>query len=404
MNLDKPRRRLTQQDARAQTNTNTVGSNRKYSILSMHLHVAYRHRHAAAGRHELSTAQAHTKMKATRSAMQEVAGADWKGGNRAREGVAARTRGRKDAGATEKRNAAHGKEMTDTAPSGDAGTGRPARPGDEAYDGKTSQRADGRTRTGSARRGDVGGTGETRRSLSLKDEVPLGRTFRARCGQGLGRTELFYVGNQKDVGVTGLRTWPRGGAKTAPAFRTGETVAYFVERTHETKRVGIIAGRGQNFEYDQERSTAYRINTTIRGHGKKSENTDMGKAPCRAKVDGRTYWRVFATRDIQHGEALRVPYRDKRHISEIKRQIGKQTKTVRSTAVGEARKAWDERRRKKRAHLTALNKAKQKAVADAKRGAREQRKRERAAKWQGEQRRTRSRAGSEIGTNLVNKE
>ena len=86
---------------------------------------------------------------------------------------------------TEKRNAAHGKEETGATPGNDGGTGRPTRPDGGACDSKTSRQADGRTRAGSARRGDVGGTGETRRSLSLKDKVPLGRTFRAKCGNGL---------------------------------------------------------------------------------------------------------------------------------------------------------------------------------------------------------------------------
>ena len=242
-----------------------------------------------------------------------------------------------------------------------------------------------------------------RRLIMLTDIVPSGTTFEAKCGNGLGRTETYYVGHQADVGAPGLRTWPKGG-DGKPAFTKGETVAYFVERTRSTIGVGVIEGRGQRFEYDKERSTAFKINTTIRGHGRKGENTDLGKAPCRAKVDGRTYWRVFATRNIQHGEALRVPYRDKRHISAIKRQISEHAKTTKSTAAGESNKARAERRRKQHAHLAALNAAKRKAAAEAKREVREQRKRERAAKWQGEQRRTRSRVGGETGKDLNNKE
>lgn len=330
-------------------------------------------------------------METERNAAHEAPCASQGGGRRAWAITAARMHDNKAAGVGKVRGDANAVRVTNIAPHAGVGAARSGCPGCELNTVKTGQQGGGCAGAGSKRRRGMEGETDSHRGIVLRDEVPLGRTFKARCGNGLGRTETYYVGHQKDVGVTGLRTWPRGSAG-APAFKKGETVAYFVERTRGTKGVGVIEGRGRIFEYDQERSTAFRINTTIRGHGRKAVNTDLGKAPCRAKVDGRTYWRVFATKDIQYGEALRIPYRDKRHVAQIKNEIQqKQSQVMKSNAAGQASKARAEKRRQWHAHLAALNAAKREAAAVAKRGAREHRKRERSAKWQSQQRLTRSR-------------
>ena len=236
--------------------------------------------------------------------------------------------------------------------------------------------------------------------LALGEVVPVGRVFTARCGRGLRQTGMFYVGNQADVGVEGLRVWPRGREQNQTAFQTGDTVAYFLERTGESGRIGIIKYNGRTFEYDEERSTAYRINTTITGHGKKKCNTDMGKAPCKAD-DGTRYWKVYATRDIKYGEGLRVPYRDRRHTEAIKSEVRQRQRGSPRGAGTKASVAAKAKRRQAKEALAERNKrnakAKKRARQETKRLEREQRKQQRTAKWLGTTRMTRSRAIEEVG-------
>ena len=123
----------------------------------------------------------------------------------------------KAAGVGKVRGDANAVRVTDIAPHAGVGAARSGCPGCELDTVETGQQGGACAGAGSKRRRGMEGETDSHRGIVLRDEVPLGRTFKARCGNGLGRTETYYVGHQKDVGVTGLRTWPKGDAGTSMA-------------------------------------------------------------------------------------------------------------------------------------------------------------------------------------------
>ena len=113
-------------------------------------------------------------------------------------------------------------------------------------------------------------------------------------------------------------------------------MAYFVERARH-KRGRRDRGAGAHF-----RIRPGEINgippCNHQGAREESRNTDLAKHHA-AKVDGRTYWRVFATKDIQYGEALRIPYRDKRHVAQIKNEIQQKQSQVAKQCGGPSKQS-----------------------------------------------------------------
>ena len=205
--------------------------------------------------------------------------------------------------------------------------------------------------------GDEKSTQKFHDCLRVGDTVPTAGVFRARCGRALGRSELFKLCLER-IGVVGMRVW-LGGRRPNPAFKKGETVAYFAKG-----QGGRIESGATTFEYGTDISTAYYINTTIQGQdegGVKQRRNNLKLANRANKTEGGVdYWAAIATRPIKYGEMLRIPYRDREHIKKIKAEIqgkakgkkplskGQEAAMVKRKAERERRAALAERHREKK--------------------------------------------------------
>ena len=182
---------------------------------------------------------------------------------------------------------------------------------------------------------------------------------------------MYAVGKQNEAGVPGLRLWPHRSRSGKPAFNSGETVAYFLE-AEEGEEAKAIATKSSAFFYNPQRSTAYKINTSLDGRN----NLRLGKRAL--AVDGVRYWAVVATRKIRPGEWLMVPCGDANHRNDIRgeRDEKRAEQEKRHVPRPEQLRRWQEKRDAHRKQVRALAQARKRAHAEARAQAKEKRKAE----------------------------